>query len=102
METGRTSSVGLEVRRPAPSSSLPPNPTTNFLSITFPFNESHYLQILGFSPTGTPVVPTGHAAGAGDTTTGSTVAKREKIAWDEVCSKAAKVVSFIDLAGHER
>jgi GTPase len=30
------------------------------------------------------------------------VAKREKIAWDEVCSKAAKVVSFIDLAGHER
>jgi hypothetical protein len=48
-------------------------------------------------------VPTGHAAANLDlSTTGSTVAKREKIAWDEVCSKAAKVVSFIDLAGHER
>lgn len=48
-------------------------------------------------------MPTGHAAANLDlSTTGSTVAKREKIAWDEVCSKAAKVVSFIDLAGHER
>lgn len=61
------------------------------------------IQILGFSPQCDPVVPTGHAAANLDlSTTGSTVAKREKLAWDEVCSKAAKVVSFIDLAGHER
>jgi GTPase len=29
-------------------------------------------------------------------------AKREKMGWDEICKRAAKVISFIDLAGHER
>jgi GTPase len=29
-------------------------------------------------------------------------AKREKLSWDEICKRAAKVISFIDLAGHER
>jgi len=29
-------------------------------------------------------------------------AKREKLGWEEICKRAAKVVSFIDLAGHER
>jgi len=29
-------------------------------------------------------------------------ARREKMGWEEICKKAAKVVSFIDLAGHER
>ena len=58
-------------------------------------------EILGFSPTGQPVIPSthtelsehGHLLAA---------AKREKIGWEEVCKRAAKVISFIDLAGHER
>jgi GTPase len=29
-------------------------------------------------------------------------AKREKMGWEEICKRAAKVISFIDLAGHER
>jgi hypothetical protein len=29
-------------------------------------------------------------------------AKREKLGWEEICKRAAKVISFIDLAGHER
>ncbi|KAJ9117262.1 hypothetical protein QFC20_000408, partial [Naganishia adeliensis] len=68
VETGRTSSVGME--------------------------------ILGFSPTGEAVVPTGHAASVD--LQHLTTAKREKMSWDEICSKSSKVVSFIDLAGHER
>lgn len=57
-------------------------------------------EILGFSPKGEPVIPTGHAAEAGDGHMAA--AKREKIGWEEICKRAAKVVSFIDLAGHER
>ncbi|GHJ88588.1 hypothetical protein NliqN6_4990 [Naganishia liquefaciens] len=68
VETGRTSSVGME--------------------------------ILGFSPKGDAVVPTGHAASVD--IQHLTTAKREKMSWDEICSKSSKVVSFIDLAGHER
>ncbi|KAJ9123882.1 hypothetical protein QFC22_000670 [Naganishia vaughanmartiniae] len=68
VETGRTSSVGME--------------------------------ILGFSPKGEAVVPTGHAASVD--LQHLTTAKREKMSWDEICSKSSKVVSFIDLAGHER
>ncbi|OCF38424.1 GTP-binding protein 1 [Kwoniella heveanensis CBS 569] len=41
-------------------------------------------EILGFSPTGQPVIPT------------------EKMNWEDICKRAAKVISFIDLAGHER
>jgi hypothetical protein len=58
------------------------------------------LQILGFSPKGDAVVPTGHAASVD--IQHLTTAKREKMSWDEICSKSSKVVSFIDLAGHER
>ncbi|KAI5123663.1 hypothetical protein M0805_001692 [Coniferiporia weirii] len=64
IETGRTSSVGME--------------------------------ILGFAPSGEPILPE---------TSGSTdheVIRREKLGWDEITIQAAKVVSFIDLAGHEK
>jgi GTPase len=58
-------------------------------------------EILGFSPKGEAVIPTGHAAEAmGDGHLAS--AKREKMGWEEICKRAAKVISFIDLAGHER
>ena len=59
-------------------------------------------EILGFSPTGDAVVPTGHAADIVSDHGHLAAAKREKLGWEEICKKAAKVVSFIDLAGHER
>ncbi|KAJ6499292.1 GTP-binding protein 1 [Mycena sanguinolenta] len=64
IETGRTSSVGME--------------------------------ILGFSPNGAPILPnTAHS-------TDPDVIRREKLGWEEISIQAAKIVSFIDLAGHER
>ncbi|KAL0955907.1 hypothetical protein HGRIS_002099 [Hohenbuehelia grisea] len=64
LETGRTSSVGME--------------------------------ILGFETSGAPILPnTAHL-------TDSDAIRREKMGWEEISIKAAKIVSFIDLAGHER
>lgn len=86
IETGRTSSVGTEVS---------PLPTCDYHAD---------FQILGFSPIGAPVVPSLHTLDPNDPHAFSHLAsaKREKQSWDEICKKAAKVVSFIDLAGHER
>ncbi|BEJ12372.1 hypothetical protein CspHIS471_0208320 [Cutaneotrichosporon sp. HIS471] len=53
-------------------------------------------EILGFTATGDPIFPTAHAPAD------ATSAKREKLSWEEICKRAAKVASFIDLAGHER
>jgi hypothetical protein len=59
-------------------------------------------EILGFSPKGEAVIPTGHVADVVSEHGHLAAAKREKLGWEEICKKAAKVVSFIDLAGHER
>ncbi|WWD16160.1 hypothetical protein CI109_100585 [Kwoniella shandongensis] len=60
-------------------------------------------EILGFSPTGQPVIPASHAVDPADPHGHPlAVAKREKLGWEDICKRAAKVVSFIDLAGHER
>jgi len=64
METGRTSSVGME--------------------------------ILGFGPSGAPILP--HISNSFD----PDAIRREKLGWEEISVQAAKIVSFIDLAGHER
>ncbi|KAF9060643.1 GTP-binding protein 1 [Rhodocollybia butyracea] len=64
LETGRTSSVGME--------------------------------ILGFSPAGTPILP--EIVNSND----PDVVRHEKLGWEEISIQAAKIVSFIDLAGHER
>ncbi|EPQ27221.1 uncharacterized protein PFL1_05144 [Pseudozyma flocculosa PF-1] len=58
IESGRTSSVGME--------------------------------IMGFDSKGSPV------------TNGNGSEPGRKMSWEEVCAKASKVISFIDLAGHER
>ncbi|EIW83148.1 GTP-binding protein 1 [Coniophora puteana RWD-64-598 SS2] len=63
-ETGRTSSVGME--------------------------------ILGFTTSGVPILP--NASNTSDVD----AIRREKLSWDEISKQAAKIVSFIDLAGHER
>ncbi|EST08313.1 Elongation factor, GTP-binding domain protein [Kalmanozyma brasiliensis GHG001] len=60
IESGRTSSVGME--------------------------------IMGFDSKGRPVH---NAAGPGQE-------PGRKMSWEEVCAKSSKVISFIDLAGHER
>ncbi|CED85473.1 GTP-binding protein GP-1 [Phaffia rhodozyma] len=77
IESGRTSSVGME--------------------------------ILGFTSTGQAVIPSSHTSVAqiaaeesGFIPSTGTSARREKLSWDEICKRSAKVVSFIDLAGHER
>ncbi|KAF5385788.1 hypothetical protein D9615_002552 [Tricholomella constricta] len=64
IETGRTSSVGME--------------------------------ILGFGPSGAPILPNLTNAADAD------AVRREKLGWEEISIQAAKIVSFIDLAGHER
>ncbi|KAG6828111.1 hypothetical protein H0H92_009161 [Tricholoma furcatifolium] len=64
IETGRTSSVGME--------------------------------ILGFGPSGASILPNT------TNTTDLDAIRREKLGWEEISVQAAKIVSFIDLAGHER
>ncbi|KAJ7579139.1 GTP-binding protein 1 [Mycena floridula] len=64
VETGRTSSVGME--------------------------------ILGFNPAGAAILPNTSSSNDPD------VIRREKLGWEEISVQAAKIVSFIDLAGHER
>ncbi|KAL7420605.1 hypothetical protein Q5752_004556 [Cryptotrichosporon argae] len=59
-------------------------------------------EILGFSPTGQPVVPNTHIDSSDPHQHGLAAAKREKLGWEDICRRAAKVISFIDLAGHER
>ncbi|TFK44701.1 P-loop containing nucleoside triphosphate hydrolase protein [Crucibulum laeve] len=59
IETGRTSSVGME--------------------------------ILGFAPSGKAILPNN-----------TNPAGRDKLGWEEISTQSAKIVSFIDLAGHER
>ncbi|TDL22667.1 P-loop containing nucleoside triphosphate hydrolase protein [Rickenella mellea] len=64
IESGRTSSVGME--------------------------------ILGFAPSGEPILPATPSSADPD------VIRREKLGWEQISAQAAKIVSFSDLAGHER
>ena len=48
-------------------------------------------EVMGFHANGTPVVELHDAD----------VVQR-KVSWEDICEKSAKVISFIDLAGHER
>ncbi|KIR28771.1 GTP-binding protein 1 [Cryptococcus deuterogattii LA55] len=59
-------------------------------------------SILGFSPQGDSVIPSTHITDSSDPHHPLSIAKREKLGWEDICKRAAKVVSFIDLAGHER
>ncbi|CAE6406375.1 unnamed protein product [Rhizoctonia solani] len=76
IETGRTSSVGME--------------------------------ILGFGADGHPILAnfqlnTAEAqSGADKNAFAPASARREKLTWDQISESSAKIVSFIDLAGHER
>lgn len=45
-------------------------------------------EILGFQPDGEVIVPEDHA--------------KQQATWESIATRAAKVVSFTDLAGHEK
>lgn len=47
------------------------------------------LKILGFSAEGSPILPTTHFSSDVD------VIRREKMGWDEISRKSAKIISFI-------
>ncbi|KAI6032901.1 P-loop containing nucleoside triphosphate hydrolase protein [Pisolithus orientalis] len=64
LETGRTSSVGME--------------------------------ILGFTVSGIPVLP-GRIEGQGPGTV-----RIDRLGWEDIAAQSAKIISFSDLAGHER
>lgn len=70
IESGRTSSVGME--------------------------------ILGFGPLGNEVMADLAAPASGSNTVTTAAIRKKDLSWDEICKEAAKVVGFIDLAGHER
>jgi GTPase len=46
------------------------------------------MEILGYSSASVPIL-------------GSQISGR-KLTWEEICEKSSKIISFIDLAGHER
>jgi len=75
IESGRTSSVGLE--------------------------------LLGFDPAGKEIVPESHVLGEKsanilDPTVHGMSGRAQKLSWEDIAAKASRIVSFSDLAGHER
>lgn len=59
------------------------------------------MEIMGFDAKGREVRPEG-ATGDLLTPSNQVGLRKQQLSWDDICKKAAKVVSFIDLAGHER
>jgi hypothetical protein len=96
IETGRTSHVGME----------------NILFVRYRFGSTTQAQILGFGPTGQPIL-SGLAAGPN-----SEIIKRETLGWEDFAARSSKIIRFIGsqlsyhflfhltfptgLAGHER
>ncbi|KAI5480556.1 GTP-binding protein 1, partial [Pseudohyphozyma bogoriensis] len=78
IESGRTSSVGME--------------------------------LLGFAPNGQEIQPEGSGAlsDKGNVLAGSDAAsqgsftRKQQLSWEDIAAKASKIISFADLAGHER
>jgi hypothetical protein len=74
IETGRTSSVGMEV---------------GTLPFFYPRFFSNIRQILGFAPSGAPILPNS------STSSDSEATRHDKLSWDAIAEQAAKIVSFI-------
>jgi hypothetical protein len=84
----------------------------DILFARYRFGSSTQAQILGFGPTGQPILS---ALAAGPN---SEIIKREKIRWEDLAARSSKIIRFIgsqlsyrclfhltlptDLAGHER
>lgn len=75
VESGRTSSVGMEVC------------LHERLKLRCEL-KARYMQILGFGPTGKPILPpTAHS-------TDPETIRREKMGWEEISRQASKIISF--------
>lgn len=59
---------------------------------------------MGFTPLGQEVVPEGHAVAVLDNPNPpqGSFPRKQQLSWEEISAKAAKIISFADLAGHER
>lgn len=75
IESGRTSSVGMEVW------------FYSHYCLAFPLRQ--YGQILGFNPEGSPILPASTHIGE------SGAVRQEKLGWEEISKKSAKIISFI-------
>lgn len=75
IESGRTSSVGMEVR-------------VQISDFVCNANYAVCLQILGFGPTGKPILP--QTAHSNDPET----IRREKLGWEEISRQSSKIISF--------
>ena len=77
IESGRTSSVGMEVG--------------SYENNCMPIKALTWIngKILGFDPEGLPILPS--TANSAD----PDVVRREKLGWEQISAKAAKIVSFI-------
>ncbi|KAJ1912707.1 hypothetical protein H4219_005501 [Mycoemilia scoparia] len=88
IETGRTSSIGLEILGFDKETCMP--------IISSSSSSSSYNNSNGVSA----------AAGVGNTTAVSSatsnISHNRKMSWIDICSKASKIISFSDLAGHEK
>lgn len=93
----------LPVSRPAPANLTKPIGRTSSVG----------MELLGFTPDGIEVVPEGAplpgtTIGGGAPGTSPDLApqgsfpRKQQLSWEQISSKAAKIVSFADLAGHER
>ena len=64
------------------------------------------MELLGFSAKGLEVLPESHVQvvekGADPTAPQGSTPRKQQLSWEEISSKSAKIVSFADLAGHER
>ena len=62
------------------------------------------LEILGFDAKGSEVIPTNHALTERGSNMESSAPglRKQQMAWEEVSKQSSKIVSFIDLAGHEK
>jgi GTP-binding protein 1 len=55
------------------------------------------LQILGFSTSEQPVLPTSQATGASTEANPIAIGRREKLGWEEIAENSAKMISFIGM-----
>lgn len=65
------------------------------------------MEILGFRPDGQEVVPENHAlseksANILDPNIHGMSGRAQKLTWEDIARQASRIVSFSDLAGHER
>lgn len=71
-----------------------------FLSLLIPLvgrTSSVGMEILGFLPSGAEVIPEG-PHGAAESL--ASLPRKQQLSWESISAKAAKVISFADLAGH--